>query len=191
MPWIPMYLVPDDVPSLLALLDEDLALIVPDGARRWRATLDRAQMDASRTAFWHVPSGPLPLVRSQPNLPDREVSDPWAGWTEERTGADATTPYFGAGHPGVFWLNLGIRSNPAKYVCGLSSFEWIGNRYSIIGPPAPDVTVKRWNRLKRQIAKVATKIPRGGRTEPTPPEIWAFANADEALGSFGQADNNP
>ena len=186
-----MYLAQDDAPSLITLLGEDVAFIVRDGERRWRATLDHAHPIGTRTALWHVPSGPLPLLRSSPNLPDAEVLNPWAGWTEERTGADATTPYFGAGHPGVFWLNLRIQSRQTGYVCGLSSFEWIGNRYSIIGSPAPVVTAKRWAKLKRQIGRIAKKVPRGGRTERTPPEIWAFASADAQLGAHGRADANP
>jgi hypothetical protein len=186
-----MYLVHEDLPTLIELVGEDIAFIVADGERRWRATLDRSRPLRLRTALWHVPSGPLPLLRSSPDLPVGKVADPWAGWTEERTGADATTPYFGTGHPGVFWLNLRIPGSRPGSVCGLSSFEWIGNRYSIIGSPAPLVTAKRWEKLRRQIKKNAHKVPRGGRSEATPAEIWAFPGAYALLGEAGRADANP
>jgi hypothetical protein len=47
----------------------------------------------------------LPLLREK-GRPDGVIEDPSVGWSEERTGADPTTPYFGAGHVGIFWLNV-------------------------------------------------------------------------------------
>src|SRR5262245_40850851 len=171
MPWIPMYLVQEDIPNLIELLGEDIAFILGDGDRRWRATLDRSRELGPRTALWHVPSGSLPLLRSLWHLPAGKVGDPWTGWTEERTGANETTPYFGAGHPGVFWLNLRIPGRGPGSVCGMSSFEWIGNHYSVAGNPALPVTVRRWEKLRRQVKKCARKVPRGGTREPSPAEI--------------------
>ncbi len=185
-----MYLLQKDVPTLIELLGEDIALIVSDGERRWRATLDRSHSLDRRNALWHVASGPLPLLRNSRDLPASEVTNPWAGWTEERTGADATTPYFGPGHPGVFWLNLSVRGREPGSACGLSSFEWIGNRYSMIGSPAPAVTLKRWERLRRQIAKISRRVPRGGQGVSAPAEIWAFSAAYAQL-EIGRADFNP
>ena len=66
----------------------------------------------------------------------------------KKTGANPKVPYFGAGHPGVYWLNARTESTYNSDCLGLSSFEWIGNWYKAIGIEAHPATKKWWERLK-------------------------------------------
>jgi hypothetical protein len=187
MAWLPIYATTVDFDWLRELLavDGEIAFVVADGPRRWRATLTIDKLPPGRHCLWHVPSGPLPLLNRAADAPPAHVPDPWRGWAELRTGVDPTTPYFGPGHPGIVWLNARVESHPN--CVALSSFEWIGNWYSIIGSPAPKVTEKWWQSLRRRIRKVATHVPRGGPGASTPPEIYALPDAQHKfeVGWFG------
>lgn len=194
MPWIPFYATPQDLPVLMGLLGDDLAVILRDGETGWRASLERPLLeDRSKTAIWHVPSGPLPLMGGLVAKPGGmvdvadagQVPDPWAGWVESFQGEDPNRPFFGASDSGIFWLHLRMAASDPDSRCGLSSFGWSGAGYP---DGAPRVTVNRWAKLRRQIAKVAQKVPRGGLNSQWPPEIWAFENA---LRDLDVADMNP
>src|SRR5215510_14187999 len=67
--------------------------VVDDGYRqRWKAVRTVEGLKDGNHSLWHIPAGPLPLLtKSGPDMP---ISNPWAGWTERRPGADPTTPYF-------------------------------------------------------------------------------------------------
>ena len=108
MPWLPLYLFDDDTVSLLTILNDDpeVAFIISTGIGQWKAAQTLPDLTGRRYAIWHVPSGALPLLPAINGDPDDKILDPWQGWTERRAGADPTTPYFGPGHPGIFWLNL-------------------------------------------------------------------------------------
>jgi hypothetical protein len=187
-----MYLTGDDVALLSAMLnaDEEIAFVKTDGPNRWKAILCLSTLSAGRTGMWHIPSGPLPLL-----APDKKdaglVHDPFSGWNELRTGADPTTPYFGAGHPGVIWLNLRLHPNERDSACGMSSFEWIGNRYSLIGNPATEKTKLWWASLRRRIQRIAKKAPRQTLSTPSRPEIFAFPAARILLEGGKRFDLNP
>jgi hypothetical protein len=92
----------------------------------------------------------------------------------------------------VFWLNLrgdGMSRQGAPIVA-LSSFEWIGNHYKIIGDAALPQTEAAWKALRRWIGKIAKKVPRGGPAQPTPPEIWAFPHAQQLFADGVHGGNN-
>lgn len=192
MPWLPLYAAERDLAELLAKLNasSEIAFVVPHGPGQWLAVKSLASLVAGRYCLWHVPSGPLPLFRGASEQPG-QIADPFAGWTEVKAGAEPSTPYFGAGHPGVFWLNVRIGTASPTEVpsVGLSSFEWIGNHYRIIGSSAQPETERFWRALQRWIKKVAVKVPRGGPSEPTSPEIWALAGA-QALFAAGARGGN-
>jgi hypothetical protein len=184
MPWLPLYIDADDLTQLVAWLnnEEVIAFIVPDGPKRWRAVRELDGLPADgRIALWHAASGPLPLVRSMVLhtllVPDGKIRDPFRGWREQRTGADPTCPYFGAGHPGVYWFDVHTRSRHRGDGMGLSAFEWIGDRYKCIGHGASAVTRQWWNRLGRYIRRQAVRIPRKGAVDGPGPEIWAMPSA--------------
>jgi hypothetical protein len=192
MPWLPMYLLAGDVPDLLRLLsnDAELAFIVPDGVGRWIATTELADTPPKRIALWHVPSGPLPLSGCSTSE-SRTIRDPWSGWVEQRQGADPSTPFFGAGHTGIFWLNLRLLGNEHGSICGISSFEWIGNRYAIIGNPASPQTERCWKRLRRQVDRRTQRVPRKALGSSGTLEIFAFPIAHRQLEAGSIADLNP
>jgi hypothetical protein len=138
MPWLPMYMVKEDLLGLsLWLSDEkDIAIIESTGEGKWRVK-DSFTINSNGTyCLFHKLAGPLPLLASTSDGQDEEITDPFSGWEEKRTGAVPNKPFFGAGHPAIFWLNVRIKHHD---IIGLSSFEWIGNHYSQIGSPAPDV----------------------------------------------------
>src|SRR5271155_379318 len=152
MPWLPMYLLPEDVPSLLELLntDDGIAFLVSDGPNRWIARRELIHLPVGRTALWHIPSGPLPLLDPKPSNQVCSILDPFSGWVEQRQGADPSTPYF-ADHPGALCLNLNLEGRDGGSICGLSSFEWIGNHYAVIGRPAPPQTVRWWKAFQARV----------------------------------------
>jgi hypothetical protein len=192
MPWLPLYVNDADLQELLSWLnsDEEIAFIVSDGPKRWKAVPSLEKIANGRYCIWHSPSGPLPLL-GHGTIKDSQVRDAWAGWTEVRTGADPNTPYFGPGHPGIVWLNARPTAYRTPKAIGLSSFEWIGNRYRIIGSPAPETTEKWWQQLRKCVKKVARRIPRDGPCDGPRPEIWAFPSAYNAFLSGVLRDSNP
>ncbi len=178
---IMMYLSETDVPTLLSHLNasEEIAFIVSNGPSRWIAVRTLGALANGRHCLWHIPSGPLPLFRGADEVPG-EITNPFSGWSEVKAGADPTKPYFGAGHPGVFWLSVytkNTHSVPGETLIGLSDFGWIGNHYRIIGSAAKPETEKYWKALGRWVKKHAIKVPRGGPQLSAKPEIWAFRGA--------------
>jgi hypothetical protein len=192
VPWLPLYLYDEDADRVLEMLndDPDVMYIVSDGPSRWKAIAALTSVPAGRYGLWHVPSGPLPLLGLSR---EREgwIADPSSGWEELKPGFDPSTPYFGAGHPGIFWLNLKNELPGSENYIGLSSFEWIGHRYDALGVKASADTDKWWKRLGSGIRRVATKVPRGGPGEPTKPEIYALPNALAAFQRGLPAARNP
>lgn len=192
------YCVERDVPVLLQTFGTELAFILPDGPNRWRAVKDHVPIDGSHLLLWHVPSGPFPsewLEQPRPGsfplvVPGPAVADPWAGWDEPpRTLpalggsviAQPVEPLVSIEHPGMFRLRLNLTGREQNSTCGRSTLEWIGNHYASIGRAAPEVTVKFWARLRREIAKIATKVPEGGLQRTSRRQVWAFPTALENL----------
>lgn len=136
--------------------------------------------------LWHIPSGPLPCLNQNPTKikftkqdhnDEAVIADPWAGWIEQRTGANSRIPYFGPGHPGVIHLEIKL---PASDIIPMSYFGWIGNHYKIIGSGADKSTEKFWNKLRRMTKKVATHIPISNNLNRKK-EAYAFPAAYEEI----------
>lgn len=190
MPWLPFYASIDDLPLVEGALmsDGDVALLVPQGGNRWRAVLGQCPTADGRYPLWHVPSGRLPLL--SPGIDDAvaEIDDPFEGWTQLRTSDGE--PFFG-NYPGIFWLNLRVAPKEAGRSIGLSSVEWIGNYFWALGRKAPDATKMRWDRLRRQFARLGPKVPRAGLASGRKPEIFALPAALERLEAGALADMSP
>jgi len=186
VPWIPMYVNDVDSRALLTWLanSSEIGFLVPDGARRWKAVREISGPPNYPFHVWHVPSGPLPLLGERRGDPDELINSPWDGWLERRPGADTRMPYFGAGHPGVLTVTFcleskraweGYKSTPKPpNAVGLSTVQWTGNHYRIIGNPSKPETEKFWKRLRRFVASQSTKIPRTGPLEGPNSEVFAF-----------------
>ena len=151
--------------------------------QRWKAVRTVEGLKDGNHALWHIPAGPLPLLTEDGQ--ESAITDAWAGWTEQRMGADPTTPYFGAGHHAHIRLELWTRHQPyseeeqaslptlMSYWQGVqaylvtSTFQWTGGHYR----PPPRQTSRWWNRLKAWFARTAT--PLANRRET----FWAFPSA--------------
>jgi hypothetical protein len=193
MGWLPLYLDDNDAQVLLTVLNEDpeVAFIVSEGPARWIARRTLATAPDGTYCIWHEPSGPLPLVRAM-LLPSGRVKDPWSGWTEKRKGADSSVPYFGPGHPGVIWWNLRTKSRATPGGIGMSSFEWIGNHYRVIGSPAHPATESWWKRLRTVLKRLrASRIPRTGPLDGPVAEVWAMPSALSQIRAGVCRDEDP
>ena len=124
MPWLPLYQDAVDTRDLLASFndDRDVAFVLSDGPGKWITRRKLASAPDARYCIWHVPSGPLPILRGA-QVSAGAVEDPWSGWVESRAGSDPTLPLFRAGHPGVIWWNVRTGSVESKGGIGLSSFR--------------------------------------------------------------------
>jgi hypothetical protein len=193
MPWLPIYADSNDFRVIHDWLNasEELAFIVADGPGRWRAVRSIPVLENDLICLWHVPSGPLPLLHASPSRKVSSITDPWSGWEELRTGVIRSTPYFGAGHPGIIWLNFHPVSQRSSQNIGLSSFEWVGNHYRIIGKSADPLTETLWRSLRRWVQKRAQRIPRSGPLDGPRAEIYALPSALAAFESGVGRDVNP
>lgn len=193
MPWFPIYIDQSDLKMLIDWVNREntIAFIVSNGPKKWKAVDNISEYKDSRHCLWHCESGPLPFLYKDKNRPCGLIDDPFKGWTEDLTGADSTTPYFGLGHPGVYWLNANTELKSDLNCLGLSSFEWIGNYYKVIGVEAHPSTKKWWDRLRRWSKKHAVRIPREGPLDGKNPEIWAFPSALEKIKSGKMRSNSP
>jgi len=180
MPWLPLYIEKTDLAFLSAWLNKEpnLAIIQSAGNGFWKASEKISIHDDGRYCLFHTTSGPLPLLAETPNFPNGIVENPFQGWREKRSGKDTKNPYFGAGHQAVFWLN--VRCGKDSEI-GLSSFEWIGNHYSVLDGPAPAEANKWWARLKRWVKKNSNRIPRQGSIDGPKKEIYAFEGALKSI----------
>jgi hypothetical protein len=195
MPWLPIYCNESDQQEILSYLNEheEIAFIVSDGPGRWIATRRIESLEPETYCLWHIPSGPLPLLRGLMDTPG-EIVNPFDGWTEIRPGADASLPYFGPANPGVIWLNIhGMKTDKLSGapLVGLSSFGWIGNHYRIIGIPAKIETETFWKMLRKWTRKQARLVPRGGPGKLVRPEIWAFRGASDMFENGIEGAINP
>ncbi|WP_445427388.1 hypothetical protein [Alishewanella sp. HL-SH05] len=190
MAWLPMYLVEEDLKSLSDFLcsEEQISLVKSVGQGRWQAFSDFEISESGRYCLFHSESGPLPLLAKNQSDPDGKISNPFEGWQEKRSGANPTQPYFGAGHPAIFWLNARLK---VEGKVGMSSFEWIGNHYARTGSPAPEVAKKWWGRLGRWVRKQSFKVPRSGALDGSGKEIWAFSSAMLEFESGVDRASNP
>ncbi len=191
MPWLPFYACRDDIASLESFLNQsrDVAIIQPATAGRWRAHRP-IHLQTGRNCLWYVPSGLLPLIPARDGDCHGVIDNPWAGWAEQRQGADPKQPFFGPGHPGVLWLNVHERSQAQPDAIAVSSFEWSGARYANGSDVRP---AKRfWASLLRWMSQHATKIPRSGRLDGEPAEIYALHKAlAEIQGGRPRSPNPP
>ena len=127
--------------------------------------------------LWHIPSGSLPLLSARAFGENEIIKDPFAGWVERRAGADPSVPFFGS-TPKIIELQKISKGVEFSDSIGLSSFGWIGNRYSVLGEEASRTTENWWRRMQWWVKKVAIeKIPRWDFIDGPKPEIWAFSSA--------------
>jgi hypothetical protein len=175
MPWLPLYLLEDDINSLIDHFDDDpnLAWIAPNGPGKWIAQRQHPVLDRPHFELWHFEGGPLPLLKHGLNEPDGVVPDPWNGWAELRQGADPSFPYFGPGPVMVYHLTLRYPGGNRLTPIPISGVGWIGRHYSILGEVPASATEKHWRRLRRWVSARARCIRRADELGVRN-EIWTF-----------------
>lgn len=151
--------------------DDEIAFVAGDGPQRWKAVSTVENLANGRYALWQHTGDPLLLTPPAPAWDHTLIADPWAGWKEERTGADPTLPFFGQGDSSVFYLDWYPTPMQDPPVLRLTSFGWIGSRYQ----KAPPATLRCWNRLKGWIKRSAEGLTDIRTT------FWAFPSALEKL----------
>lgn len=184
MPWLPLYLVREDIETLNEWLnqEEELAFLLKVGPHQWKAFNSHTiftdiSVSLDQTGFphpnrveyqlWHISSGPLPLL--MPTGDEEMIDNPWLGWQELSPGANTNIPYFGAGHCGVFKLQIQL---PRMNEIALSGFQWIGNHYNQADP----ATKKLWNKIRAMAKKIGKRIPRQNDLTRQS-EVYAFPQA--------------
>lgn len=87
---------------------------------------------------------------------------------------------------GIITISSAIPARP------LSSFEWIGNHYRIIGTAADPATEAWWKRLRHSMKSLnATRIPRSGPLDGPDAEAWALPSALAKIRAGAPGDVNP
>jgi hypothetical protein len=155
--------------------------IVDDGYRqRWKAVNVVEELKDGSHTLWHVPAGPLPLLTDEGR--SGGIPDPWAGWTEQRPGAELAIPDF-EGHSAEIRLDLWTRHRPysddEKASLPLLHAYWdreedllvAGGLYWSGGRHPPPPTRRWWNRLKTWFRRSAALITDGEVS------LWAFPSA--------------
>ncbi len=192
MPWIPFYADESDFRPIIDRLnaDADLAIILPAGRGRWSARAQVAELPDGKYLLWHIPAGSLPLLSNTSAKDDASIPDPFAGWTEQRRGTDASVPYFG-NVPNVLELRKATRGWEFPDSIGLSSLAWIGNHFKSIGLGAARATELWWRGTQRWVKQTSIrKIPRWNAASTPEPEIWVFPGAYRTIQAGGPRDAN-
>ena len=202
--WLPMYLEPADVARLVGHLDEEpeIAWIVRDGGR-WVAKRRLDRQPLPRMCLWHIPSGPLPLFIPIPSTQRPGgfgavehaglINDPFEGWDDPFRG-ELEEPRFGS-PPGVVWLNLRVKGGPGgradQAAIGLSSFEWIGRHYAVLGSSPTLATTRWWRALRKWVASCTVRITNAGPLDGPRREAFAFPVALEEINAGTPRSDSP
>jgi hypothetical protein len=192
-----MYLLDPDVKQLCQMLDADpeIALVVRDGATRWKAQRHVPKLKNGEHALWHIPSGPIELESDDVKEKPKIVKNPFAGWSprvprfERESGG---VPWFGPGPLGIIRLMVRRTAGPgARDYIGLSEFAWIGRYYSTLGYKPAKSTEQWWSDLRRRVAKIAVHIPTEGPLTGKYKAVWAFPAALAAIKRGQKRADNP
>jgi hypothetical protein len=194
VPSIQMYLDTADLPLLQDYLNAEIEIAVIARASAGYALVKPVTLEPNaQYTLWHLPSGDIPgdCLDADGNI----VADPWAKW-----------------HLGAIHLQLEVR--PGKYqtfvprssgvgfdlatfddpsALGRSDFEWVGNKYSVIGKPAHPATDRWWKRLRRWVGRNSTKVASYGALNNLDSvlDVWAFPAAYAALSAGKPRSMNP
>jgi hypothetical protein len=195
MPSILFYTLETELRAIVDHLDEDpeIAFVIENGARRWKAVDRMPRITPGHHALWHVPSGAPPLLdRAHDEDAAPRIADPFAGWEEKLPSANAQKPFFGS-YPGIIWLHVSANAVSASPVVPMNAFDWIGDRYRSIGHGAVPSTRKWWRRLQTWIKSRSQIVPRGSlrASPPVPVDVAAFPAALAKLQSGASGEMNP
>jgi hypothetical protein len=174
--------------------DPEIAFILRDGRNRWvaRQNAQVADLPDGPYCLWHIPGGPLPLVRrSWFGGKSGIIENPFDGWTQWSGGGDLRVPFFGS-ISGVVTLGILRRAHDDPSGIGQSYFGWLGDRYRDAGAPASKETTRWWRKLGEWVSRTAVgKITRWGPIDGPDADIWAFPSAHRQIQLGVHRDANP
>jgi len=186
MPETILYLTSRDADLLREWLNRETSVAWIVKARQsgcdygWRAVDTIDALPGGHYCLWNKEAGPLNIPSGSPDVPDALVEDPYAGWNQHLDHENASAPWFGAGLPRSYWLRFKPDGREAQGAIGRSGVGWVGDRYRMIGKPAPLTARRWWNRLGRFVRSHSTAIPWPSPSANT--RMWAYAVPD----AFGE-----
>ncbi|HLL61339.1 MAG TPA: hypothetical protein VK338_06495 [Candidatus Nitrosocosmicus sp.] len=186
MPSIDLYLEKEDLPILTDLLnsDEEIAFLVSNGSKRWKAVKTLEKPFPGKYLLWHT-SAKLSFVRK--DLSYGYIENPWQSWTVERAdAADPTMPFLGS-NPETIEVDIVVDEN--RGVIPLSHIGWIGNRYKSIGQGATKETERWWKKLIREIKTIGHPVSRFDELDYL--KAYAFPAALKAINQGKKRSGNP
>ena len=190
MPGLDLYAVGDDVELILGALEAggEFAQIKLDTDGLWRAHSEFSVGTRGRYCFWHISAGPISNpVANDCGEAERKVENPYSGWEHQRI-TDGQ-PFFGNGDIGIVWLYLDAKLDGDKI--GMTSLGWVGRHFSAIGRVPTIETERRWNKLRRDIDKAGTRMPRGGLSSPSKMTVIGLPHAAALIADGRPAALNP
>jgi hypothetical protein len=185
-----MYALAPELRTIVEYLNEDanVAFIVADGPRRWRAVERVGDLAPGHHAIWLRAHGPLPLVESPGVEPSATIADPMAGWDERVPASTPAMPFFGS-DPAVVWAHVPRFDEHTSVP--MTAFGWIGDRYRGIDHGASAAARQWWRRLQKWIRSRTEIVRRGGPDGTGPKDVAAFPDALARLQSGVPGDLNP
>jgi hypothetical protein len=142
-----------------------------DYRQRWKAARPVQSLNEGEHSLWHIPAGPLPLLRADGSRPDPPIPDPWSGWTEGRPGCMPHTPYFGPAWPAE--IRLQLITHKSGYDLVVSSLAW---------PGGPQQTQLWFDKMQSWFGRTAARLPAARFQDPAGTQVfWAFPAALESL----------
>jgi hypothetical protein len=195
VPAIEMYLDVPDIPLLQEFLnsEDEIAILARTHDANYAALKPVTLEPNAWYTLWHLPCGDVPedCRDARGNI----VADPWA------------KQHLGAIHlwmevcPGRYWTFV-PRSSGSGFdsaifedssAIGRSGFQWLGNKYSILGKKANPVTERWWNRLRRWISRNGRRVASYGalHNQESGLQVWAFPGAYSAFSAGRPRSVNP
>lgn len=192
-----IYITSNDAETIRKWLnsDEDIAWIVKvkqEGCTYWWKAVDKLEeIRSGEYCLWHKASSPLNIPSRSSTIKDEIITDPYNGWEQILDNENEETPWFGSAFPGPYSFKFKELGSESENSIGRSGFNFIGNYFSVIGKPAPKVTMKWWERLRRFVKKNSTGIPWPGEIGSGKTGAYAFPDAYEQMISGRARDINP
>ena len=156
----------------------------------WKAVDQLESIEPKEFCIWHTGSGRLTVPSRRRGVPDKEIVDPYSGWTQ-RYEEFLERPWFGGNLPGPYSFMFKEAGTEESGSLGLSGFNWIGDHFRAVGCPADPLAKKWWQRLKRFVRANATAIPWPYPDGHGRLRAYAFPDAHEQILAGRPLDVNP
>lgn len=199
MPNLIVYATRKDSESLRDWLNEsaEVAWIVKirelEKHYQWKAVNAIDTIHQQAYSLWHVESGPLSVPSGKQRQSVTVIDDPFHGWEQVLTEANATCPWFGDNLPGPYTFVFAEDGIEKPGNLARSEFSWLADRYKSIGKPAHPKAKRWWSKLKRYLERSTIQIPWVDTLSNvnTIPRAYVFPDAACQLDAGRVRDVNP